>query len=132
MTGLVQNHDPIYHNTHTHPPTNQSGSAGGPRLALLYLGLYLATNEPLSLPETHPLLALYLSKGLTLVMGLWALCLSWDMLQLFVLRTWREGPQVRADPTLVSVLGFARYDGLLLGGVGFGMGEGRGEWWCDI
>ena len=46
-----------------HPPTTGwTGASGGPRLALLYLGLYLATHEPLGLPQTHPLLAMYMSK----------------------------------------------------------------------
>lgn len=94
----------------THPPKKNYthiGSTGGPRLALLYLGIYLAS-EPLALPQTHPLLAAYMSKALTLVLGLWALCLSWDMLQLFLLRSWRGDVEHSADPTLVSALGFAR------------------------
>ena len=46
-------------------------------------------------------------------MGLWALCLCWDLLQLLLLRPWQEGPNQqgggsKADPTLVSALGFAR------------------------
>jgi hypothetical protein len=49
-----------------------------------------------------------MQKTFTLVLGLWGLCLSWDMLQLFLLRTWREGTQHKPDPTLVSALGFAR------------------------
>lgn len=44
------------------PPGEWTGASGGPRLALLYLGLYLATHEPLGLPQTHPLLATYMSK----------------------------------------------------------------------